>query len=158
MLFRSRAEAAHALADKADQLRGRQRLLNQQVEGIVREAGQVSLRHADLARRFGLVAEVPCAGTGLQGRCKLLGDAREAQALLPSVDAQVDALRGRQRDAEAERTAVAEQLVPLVDAAERRNEAERRFESAQVRSSKIARLAAREGELQQSQEIGRAHV
>lgn len=147
----ARAEAAQALADKADQLRGRQRLLNQQVEGIVREAGKVSLRHADLTRRFGLVAEVPCAGTDLQGRCKLLGDAREAQVLLPSVDAQIDALRGRQRDAEAERTAVAKQLVPLVDAAERRNEAERRFESAQVRFSKFAKLAAREGELLQSQ-------
>ena len=55
----------------------------------MREAGQVSLRHADLNRRFGLVVEVPCAGTDLQGRCKLLGDAREAQALLPSVDAQM---------------------------------------------------------------------
>ncbi len=146
-----RAEAAQALADKADQLRGRQRLLNQQIEGFVREAGQVSLRHADLNRRFGLVAEVPCAGTDLQGRCKLLGDAREAQALLPSVDAQIAALRGRQRAAEGERTVLAEQLVPLADAAERRNEAERRLESAQVRSSKLARLAAREGEVLRSQ-------
>ncbi len=146
-----RAEAARALAEKADQLRGRQRLLNQQIEGIVREAGQVSLRHADLTRRFGLVAEVPCAGTDLQGRCKLLGDAREAQALLPSVDAQIAALRERQRAAEVERTSVAEQLVPLANAAERRNVAERRFESAQARSSKLARLAAREGEIVQSQ-------
>ena len=57
-----RTEAAQALADKADQLRTRVRLLNQQTEGIEREAGQVALRHADLTRRFGLVAEVPCAG------------------------------------------------------------------------------------------------
>ncbi|MEQ1806004.1 MAG: DNA repair protein [Burkholderiaceae bacterium] len=145
-----RADAARALADKADQLRGRQRLLNEQIEGIVREAGQVSLRHADLNRRFGLVAQVPCAGTDLQGRCNLLGDAREAQALLPSVDAQIAALRERQREAEVERTAVIEQLVPLADAAQQRNEAERRFEAAQVRSSKLARLAAREGEITQS--------
>ena len=142
-----RGEAAQALADKADQLRGRQRLLNQQIEGTLREAGQVSLRHADLTHRFGLVAEVPCAGTDLQGRCNLLGDAREAHALLPSVDAQIAALRGRQRAAEAERTSVAEQLVPLADAAERRNVAERRFEAAQARASKLARLAAREGEI-----------
>ena len=147
----ARAEAAQALTDKADQLRGRQRLLNQQVQGIVREAGQVSLRHADLTRRFGLVAEVPCAGTDLQGRCKLLGDAREAQALLPSVDAQIATLRQRQRAADIERRSVAEQLVPLADAAERRNEAERCFESAQARSSRFARLAAREGEILRSQ-------
>ena len=106
-LRRERAEAAQALADKADQLRGRLGLLKQQHEGIEREAGQVSLRHADLNRRFGLVAEVPCAGTDLQGRCKLLGDAREAQALLPSVDAQIAALRARQRAAEGERAALA---------------------------------------------------
>jgi exonuclease SbcC len=67
-----RATAAQALADKADQLRGKVRLLTQQIEGIEREAGQVSLRHADLQRRFGLAAEVPCVGTDLQGRCKLL--------------------------------------------------------------------------------------
>jgi DNA repair protein SbcC/Rad50 len=146
-----RAEAAQSLADKADQLRGRQRLLNQQIEGIVREAGQVSLRHADLTRRFGLVAQVPCAGTDLQRRCNLLGDAREAQALLPSVDVQIAALRERQRIAEFERISVAEQLVPLADAAQRRNVAERRFESAQSRASKLARLAARKGEIAQSQ-------
>jgi exonuclease SbcC len=145
-----RAEAARALADKADQLRGQHRLVNQQIEGFVREAGQVSLRHADLTRRFGLVAAVPCAGTDLQGRCKLLGDAREAQAMLPSVDARIDALKGRQRAAEAQRSALAERLVPLADAAQRRNAAERRLESARARSSKLARLAAREGELLQS--------
>lgn len=150
-LRRERAEAAQALADKADQVRGRVGLLEQQHEGIEREAGQVSLRHADLHRRFGLVAEVPCAGTDLQGRCKLLGDAREAQALLPSVEAQIAALRARQRAAEAERTALAEQLVPLANAGERRNEAERRLESAQARSAKLARLAAREGEVLRSQ-------
>jgi exonuclease SbcC len=37
-----RATAAQALADKADQLRGKVRLLTQQIEGIEREAGQVS--------------------------------------------------------------------------------------------------------------------
>jgi exonuclease SbcC len=57
-----RATAAQALADKADQRRGKLRLLTQQIEGIEREAGQVSLRHADLQRRFGLAAEVPCVG------------------------------------------------------------------------------------------------
>jgi DNA repair protein SbcC/Rad50 len=148
---RERAEAAQSLADKADQLRGRQRLLNQRIEGIEREAGQVSLRHADLTRRFGLVAQVPCAGTDLQGRCNLLGDAREAQALLPSVDAQIAALRERQRVAEVDRISVAEQLVPLADAAQRRNAADHRFAAAQSRASKLARLAAREGEIVQSQ-------
>ena len=146
-----RVAVSQALADKADQLHGRVRLLKQQVEGIEREAGQMSLRQADLARRFALVAEVPCAGSDLQGRCRLLGDAREAQALIPSVDAQIVALSERRRAMEAERAAVAEQLVPLATAAERRNEAERRLESARARASRLARLAARQGEVLLSQ-------
>ena len=146
-----RVAVSQALADKADQLHGRVRLLKQQVEGIEREAGQMSLRQADLARRFALVAEVPCAGSDLQGRCRLLGDAREAQALIPSVDAQIVALSERRRAMEAERAAVAEQLVPLATAAERRNEAERRLESARSRASRLAQLAARQGEVLQSQ-------
>ena len=36
------------------------------------------LRAQELVHRFGLTAEVPCSGTDLLGRCKLLGDAREA--------------------------------------------------------------------------------
>jgi exonuclease SbcC len=146
-----RATAAQALADKADQLRGKVRLLTQQIEGVEREAGQVSLRHADLQRRFGLSAEVPCVGTDLQGRCKLLGDARDAQAMLPSVDGQIAALRDRQHAAEAERAGLCEELRPLAGVAELRNEAERRLEVASARSSSLARLAAREGEMRQAQ-------
>jgi exonuclease SbcC len=111
----------------------------------------VSLRHADLQRRFGLSAEVPCVGTDLQGRCKLLGDARDAQAMLPSVDGQIAALRDRQHAAEAERAGLCEELRPLAGVAELRNEAERRLEVASARSSSLARLAAREGEMRQAQ-------
>jgi exonuclease SbcC len=67
------------------------------------------------------------------------------------VDAQIVALSERRRAMEAERAAVAEQLVPLATAAERRNEAERRLESARARASRLAQLAARQGEVLQSQ-------
>ncbi|MDP1691738.1 MAG: DNA repair protein [Burkholderiaceae bacterium] len=146
-----RATAAQALADKADQLRGKVRLLTQQIDGIEREAGQVSLRHADLQRRFGLAAEVPCVGTDLQGRCQLLGDARGAQAMLPSVVAQIAGLRERQRTAEAERAGLSEELGLMATVAELRNVAERRLELANARASSLARLAAREGEMRQAQ-------
>jgi exonuclease SbcC len=146
-----RAAAAQALADKADQLRGKVRLLTQQIEGIEREAGQVSLRHADLQRRFGLATAVPCVGTDLQGRCQLLGDAKDAQAMLPSVDAQIAGLRERRRTAEAERAGLSEELRPMAGVAELRNVAERRLELANARASSLARLAAREGEMRQAQ-------
>jgi exonuclease SbcC len=35
---------------------------------------------------------VPCAGTDLQGRCKLLDDAGKAQALMPSAEATIKKL------------------------------------------------------------------
>lgn len=55
----------------------------QRLEGIEREAGKAALAAEDLSRRFGLTRQVPCAGSDLQGRCQLLKDAREAQALMP---------------------------------------------------------------------------
>src|SRR5690606_27129835 len=38
-------------------------------------AGQAVLKVEELRRRFGLTNEVPCAGSDLQGRCRLLDDA-----------------------------------------------------------------------------------
>lgn len=55
----------------------------QGLEGIEREAGQAALAAEDLSRRFGLTRQVPCAGSDLQGKCQLLVDARDAQALMP---------------------------------------------------------------------------
>src|SRR6202040_3364852 len=57
-------------------------------EGLRRQAGDAALRAAGLKQRFGLTDAVPCRGTGLQPRCQLLADAREAQVLLPSADAE----------------------------------------------------------------------
>ena len=45
----------------------------------------------ELARRFGLTGEVPCAGTDLQ-QCQLLGDARDAKALIPSAQGTIQRL------------------------------------------------------------------
>jgi exonuclease SbcC len=146
-----RAEVAQGLAEKADELRSRGRVLRQQVDGIQREAGQLALRQADLQRRFGLTAEVPCAGSDLQGRCKLLADAREAHSLRPAVDTEVASLAERKRAIDTELARVMEDLKPLASAAARRNEAERRFEQSQARASRFGRLAAREGEIQQAE-------
>lgn len=55
----------------------------QSLEGIEREAGQAALAAEDLSRRFGLAKQVPCSGSDLQGKCQLLADARDAQALMP---------------------------------------------------------------------------
>src|SRR5262249_57579177 len=69
------------------------KLGRERIAAIEREAGQASLKAQELSRRFGLSVEVPCAGTDLQGRCKLLSDAREEQRIKPSADAQIDRLQ-----------------------------------------------------------------
>ena len=75
------------------------RLAEQRVAGIEQEAGRAALKAEELARRFGLTGEVPCVGTDLQGRCKLLGDAREALALIPNAQAQLARLAGEKAEA-----------------------------------------------------------
>ncbi|PZP62941.1 MAG: DNA repair protein [Delftia acidovorans] len=77
------------------------RLAEQKLTAVEREAGKAVLRTEELAHRFGLTSEVPCAGTGLQGRCKLLGDAHEAKAVLP--DARVLVMRCARQKSEVQR-------------------------------------------------------
>ena len=72
-------------------------------------------RHTELKRRFGLTDEVPCAGSDLQGRCKLLGDAREAKALMPSADLQIARLGEQQTAVNGELAAIRADLNVLAD-------------------------------------------
>lgn len=143
---------AQAEVAQADALRGQMRLCRQEMEALDREAGQLALRHADLGRRFGLTAQVPCAGTDLQGRCQLLGDAREAQALIPSVEGQLRALGERKHQALERLSAITNQLERLAGVCERRNRCEQRLEAAQARQDALALLAGKAGEVQQAME------
>ncbi|MBX3602364.1 MAG: DNA repair protein [Rubrivivax sp.] len=148
--------AAQDDANKVEALRAQQRLQRQELQAIDREAGQLALRQADLGRRFGLAAQVPCAGTDLQGRCQLLGDAREAQALIPSVEGQLAAFGERKRQALQSLSTIGVELERIGDAAQRRNRCEQRLEASQARQSRLALLAAKEGEVRQAAEGLRA--
>lgn len=148
----ARLTAAQATVDRAEALRGRVRLHRQAIDGIEREAGQLALRHTDLKNRFGLAAQVPCAGMALQGRCQLLTDAREAQTLLPSVDAQLTRLGDRKREEQDSLASVSAELERLAGAAEQRNRAEQMLEAAQARLSMLQLLMARRGEVEQAAE------
>jgi exonuclease SbcC len=64
-------------------------VLRTNAEGLRRQAGDAALRAAGLRQRFGLSEAVPCRGTDLQLRCQLLADARDAQVMMPSADAEV---------------------------------------------------------------------
>ena len=130
--------------------RGGEKAALQKLAAIEREAGQATLKAAELARRFGLTDEVPCSGTELQGRCKLLGDAREAKALMPSADLQISRLAQQQSAVNKELTAIRENLKALADAPGHLRFAEYRLEQARARSSRLAILAAQGSEIAQA--------
>jgi exonuclease SbcC len=146
----ARLREAQAQVDRAERLSAQLKLQRQSVQAIDSEAGQHALRQADLSRRFGLTAQVPCAGTDLQGRCQLLGDAHEAKALIPSVEGKLSELAERKRQLQEKIGQLDAELRGLNGAAERRNRGEYLVERAQARQSQYAVLAAQVGEVQQA--------
>lgn len=146
-------------AEKLDRLRANRKLARERIAGIEREAGQASLKAQELSRRFGLTAEVPCAGTDLQGRCKLLSDAREAQHLKPGAEAQIARLQEERAKVAAHLQDIEAQGQDLAAAHARLNIAETRLKRSRERLSTFAVRAARHGELARAREalIGVVH-
>ncbi|MCC6195617.1 MAG: DNA repair protein [Burkholderiales bacterium] len=140
------------VAERLDRLTADGKLAREQVAGIEREAGQASLRVQELTRRFGLTAEVPCAGTDLQGRCKLLSDAREAQSLRPDADARVARLQEERARVALHLQNIEAQRESLAAAHEKLRIAEARLRRSRERSSVLSMRAARQGELAQAGE------
>ncbi|WP_232504684.1 DNA repair protein [Acidovorax delafieldii] len=126
-----------------EQAQSQLRILKQRVQGIEREAGQAALQAQSLRRRFGLTAEVPCAGLPLQGACQLLADAREAQALIPSADAVLRRLADEKAEVERDGRAVKARIQALAPAGDQLETAERYLERARHRASRLALLAAK---------------
>ncbi|MCL4182333.1 MAG: DNA repair protein, partial [Burkholderiaceae bacterium] len=131
--------------------RGSMRLAEQKLAGIERDAGEAVLRAEELVRRFGLISEVPCAGTAMQGRCQLLGDAREAKALLP--DARVLVARCARQKAQIQRElAEARQRCEALAASPQMLAwAEHREVMASERAGRLAVLAAQAGSCAQAE-------
>ena len=132
-------EQTHALT----RCQGTVRLAEQRVAGIEQEAGRAALKAEELARRFGLTGEVPCVGTDLQGRCKLLGDAREAQALIPSARAQLARLAVEKSAAQQELLAARQRCEALAGAPQNLARAERREAVARERVSRLAVMCSK---------------
>ncbi|MDF3831462.1 DNA repair protein [Cupriavidus basilensis] len=143
----ARVDGARQRVAQLTQVQAAERAAALKLVAIEREAGQAALKADELARRFGLTEEVPCAGTDLQGCCKLLGDAREAQALLPSAQGAIRRFARDRMVAQQEREASQRQLVSLADAPTALLQAERRAKGARERASRLALLAAQAGEM-----------
>jgi len=114
------------------------------------EAGRAALKAQELAHRFGLVGEVPCAGTDLQGQCKLLGDAHEAQTLMPSAQGQIGRLAQDKALAEQELSLIRHRYEELAQAPQALARAERLGDMARTRVSRLSLLATRAGQITQA--------
>jgi DNA repair protein SbcC/Rad50 len=133
------------------QCQGAERLAEQKLQGIDRDAGKAALRAEELAHRFGLTREVPCAGTDLQGQCKLLGDAREAQQLIPNANGQITALAREKAQVQNELVAISQQRDALRSAPQALTRAEGREEAVRSRASRFALLVAKASEIAQAE-------
>jgi len=121
------------------------------VARIEQDAGQAALKAEELAHRFGLTRQVPCAGTDLQGRCRLLGDAREAQALVPSAKARIADLTQAKAQAEHDLLVIRRQREALAGAPQALAWAKHREAIARDRAARLAVLVAKTGACAQAQ-------
>lgn len=151
-----RQAAARADADRCHRLKGDLSSIERELAGIEREAGAAELKVIDLRRRLGLTGEVPCAGTDLQERCRLLGDAHQARPLIPSADAQVARLALSHAEAQRRRAAVAVELDALATAVDRLERAEARLERVRQAHREAELLCTRAGEIERAKEAIRA--
>ena len=143
----ARVERLRANVGHLTQLQSDEKTVVQRLAAIEREAGQVALKAAELTRRFGLTNEVPCAGTDLQARCKLLGDAREAKALMPSAELRIAQLAQERSAVNGELVTIRESLRALTDAPDRLRFAECGLEQARARAARITVLTAKVAEM-----------
>ena len=148
----ARVQALRQDREKLNKLAADEKLVRERIASIEREAGQAALKAQELAKRFGLTEQVPCAGTDLQGQCKLLGDAREAKSLMPSADAQIVRLEEERHKLAAQRTGIQAEASGLADTHEALQIAEAKLRRTQYRLSQLALSAARQGELQRANE------
>jgi exonuclease SbcC len=151
-------EARHAIVldgraqvQTLNQAGGAVRLAEQKLAAIEQEAGKAVLRTEELSHRFGLTSEVPCVETNLQGRCKLLGDAREAKALLPDARALVARCARRKAQVERELADARQQCQALASAPRWLAWAEHREAVASQRAARLAVLAAKAGSCAQAE-------
>jgi len=151
---RRRVERARARLAARDGIQRERAILAERAVAIEREAGQATLRADALKTRLALANEVPCLGTDLQPRCKLLGDAHEARRLMPSADGEIARLREAREAVARQAAALAERISALgdVDSEVRAADAAaRELSEERVRVGAVAALAptlgAAEGEL-----------
>lgn len=124
----------------------------QRLGAVEQAVGRAALRAQELDRRFGLTGSVPCNGLPLQGRCQLLGDAREAAALMPSARGEIRRLAEERAQVLCDIEPLERQAAQLRSAKDALGEAEGRAVAAAGRETALGALAGRKADLLRAQE------
>lgn len=149
----TRMVACRASVQRLHQCQAAVDVAEQKLVAIEREAGRAVLQAETLAHRYGLTGEVPCVGSDLQGQCKLLGNAWDAQTLIPSAKALVTRLHRDREQALTELTAARMSNAALRDAPHAAVRAELQNDRARLRVSRLSILAAKAGEMAQARAV-----
>ena len=95
---------------------------------------------------------MPCNGLPLQGRCQLLGDAREAAALMPSARGEIERLAQERAQLLRDVEPLEQQAAQWQGAANALRDAERRVAAAASREAALSALAGRKADLVRAEE------
>ncbi len=137
------AAAVQAKVDLAARLTAELSHVQHNIAANEHAAGKAVLHCADLKRRFGLTAEVPCSGTDLQPRCKLLADAHAARPLIPSAEGEVERLAQARDRLQQDAGKLAAELQSLGTPAALLSTLSRKLQCAEQRLRATTALAAR---------------
>ncbi len=105
-----------------------------------------------LKKRASLSAQVPCNGTDLQPRCRLLAEALEAKSSLGAKEEELGMLKGRESAASTQLAELDTKITALTDTAEAIAQTEARIERVRARLREQQTLAALAAQLADAQE------
>lgn len=125
--------------------------LCQQIEQLEQRVGHAWFNHESIKRRLGLINNVPCAGSDLQGRCQLLGDVRDAQTILPQAMLQLDQLEQERATLLSSLQQLRQQTSTVDSSRSALRHAEKQGQRAHARLTRLGLLAARAGDMTQAQ-------
>ncbi|MQA40654.1 SMC family protein [Rugamonas aquatica] len=148
-LRQQRVQHVQRERERAAGIEHERQLLQQQLNGIEREAGKAALDAEALTVRHRLTGQVPCSGMAMQAACQLLGEANQAKALLPSAQASVARLARQRASLQADIAAKCKLAAPLLPALAA-SRCEALLRRATVRSSTYAGRSALHPQLVQA--------
>ncbi len=147
-----RLDEARANLEQIGRSREALALAKQRLAAVEQSAGRAALRAQELQRRFALTDAAPCSGLPLQGRCQLLGDAREASSLMPSARGEIEGLAEERARLLQDIALLEPQVAKLRETTAALSDAERQLALAAERETELCALAGRRAELLRAQD------